>query len=48
LENNGGASAIKVNLKAFGLPHCFTGTKEQYFTQKTAKNSVKIGELFKT
>ena len=30
------------------LAHCFTGAKEQFFSQKTLKKCVKMAELFIT
>ncbi len=30
------------------LAQCFTDAKEQYLYQKTSKNSVKMGKLFKS
>ena len=39
---------IDASILCVRLAQCFTGAKKHFFTQKTAKNSVKIAELFKT
>ncbi len=44
----GRTASIEMNIMDLDMGRCFTATKEQIFSRKMAKNSVKIGELFKT